>query len=230
MLRNIPSLGACCPIFDEKMFTVKGDHMISDSQRVSLTFNRNFRLRNNSPGGRWGVPPGDVTGVYQLQDTPGTLGRFAYDITISPTVLNHFAVGYNRFGNLNQSVFVDEGLPETVGFQNLPGTHFPALIFSGQPFQGGGIRAGGRLGSTNAGGSFNGSTIFQDDLTIVRGKHNFKLGFEHRRYYMNIRGRGNESGTFNFSPNQTALPEFINETGHSFASFLMVRLRAQTAM
>ncbi|MCW5965200.1 MAG: hypothetical protein KIT83_14275, partial [Bryobacterales bacterium] len=83
------------------------------------------------------------------------------------------------------------------------------------------IGAGGRLGSNNAGGSFNGSTIIANDLTIVKGRHNFKVGFEHRRYYLNDQGRGNTSGTFNFSPNQTAQPGFINQTGHSFASFLM---------
>ncbi|MEJ7604870.1 MAG: hypothetical protein WKF37_01035, partial [Bryobacteraceae bacterium] len=97
---------------------------------------------------------------------------------------------------------------------------FPRLNFSGQPFQGGGIGAGGQLGSNNAGGSFNGSTIFSNDLTIVRGAHNVKVGVDHRRYYFNEQGRGNSSGTFNISPNQTALPGFINETGHSFASFL----------
>lgn len=220
MLRNVPALGACCPLFDEKMLTTKADHIINPYHRVSVTFNRNFRERNNSPGGRWGVPPGIPTGVYQLQNTPGTLGRVAYDWTLSPSILNHFAIGYNRFGNLNQSVFVDQDLPQTVGFQNLPGTHFPALIFGGQPFQGGGIGAGGRLGSTNAGGSYNGSTILANDLNIIRGKHNFKIGFDHRRYYFNLRGRGNESGTFNFQPDQTAMPGFLAQTGHSFASFL----------
>lgn len=220
MLRNIPSIGTCCPFFDEKMYTIKGDQIINSSNRISITFNRNLRARNNSPGGRWGVPPGLPTGVYQNQDTPGVLGRFAYDATITPTILNHFAVGYNRFGNLNQSVFVDQNIPQTVGFVNLPGTHFPRLNFSGQPFQGGGIGASGQLGSSSAGGSFNGSTILGNDLTIVRGAHSFKVGVDHRRYYFNEQGRGNESGTFNFSPNQTALPGFINETGHSFASFL----------
>jgi hypothetical protein len=202
------------------MYTIKGDHIFHPSHRISTTLNRNLRARNNSPGGRWGDPPGSPTGVYQWQETPGVLGRVAYDWTVTPTVLNHFAVGYNRFGNLNQSVFVDQNLPQEVGFQNLPGTHFPGLVFGGQPFQGGGIGAGGRLGSQNAGGEYNGSTIFANDLTLVRGKHNFKVGFEHRRYYTNSFGRFNESGTFNFSPASTAAPGFPNQTGHSFASFL----------
>ncbi|MEZ5351830.1 MAG: carboxypeptidase regulatory-like domain-containing protein [Bryobacteraceae bacterium] len=220
MLRNIPNLGACCPNFNEWMLNLKGDHTFNSSHRVSALYNRNFRERNNSPGGRWGEPPGRPTGVYQLQNTPGTMGRFSWDSTVTPTILNHFALGYNRFGNLNQSVFVDEDWPQKIGIQNVPGTHFPTLQFRGLPHQGGGVGAGGRLGSANRGGSYNGSTILQDDISFIRGKHNFKLGFEHRRYYFNQRSKSG-SGDFFFSPNQTAQPGFLNQTGHSFASFLL---------
>ncbi|MGH9722617.1 MAG: carboxypeptidase regulatory-like domain-containing protein, partial [Bryobacteraceae bacterium] len=220
MLTNIPSINTCCPHFDETMYLVKGDHLVSSNHRLSATLNRNLRKRNNSPGGRWGTPPGTPTSVYQLQNTPGVIGRFAYDWTMRPTLLNHFAIGYNRFGNNNESVFVDQGWPEKIGLQNVAGTHFPVLTFAGRPEQGGGIGAGGRLSSGNRGGSFNGSTIIQDDLTHIRGKHNFKFGFEQRRYYYNTRGKSG-SGDFAFSSNQTALPGFTTQTGHSFASFLL---------
>jgi hypothetical protein len=220
MLNNMPAFGACCPNFDEKMLTVKGDHLFSSSHRMSALYNRNFRERNNSPTGRWGIPPGRPTGVYQLQKTPGTAVRLSYDTTVRPTVLNHFAIGYNRFGNANESVFVDQDWPQKLGIQNVPGTHFPVLTFAGQPFQGGGIGAGGRLGSGNRGLGYNGSTIIQDDVSMVRGTHNFKVGFEHRRYYYNNRNKSG-SGDFNFTPNQTAQPGFLNQTGHSFASFLL---------
>jgi hypothetical protein len=220
MLNNIPALGACCPFFDEMMLTVKGDHNFNTNHRVSAMFNRNFRERNNSPGGRWDIPPGLPTGVYQNQNTPGTMGRFSYDWTMRNNLLNHFAMGYNRFGNINESVFVDQDWPAKLGLQNVPGTHFPVLTFSGQPFQGGGIGAGGRLASGSRGGSYNGSTIIQNDTTYIRGKHNIKFGAEHRRYYTNIRTKSG-SGDFAFSPNQTAQPGYLNQTGHSFASFLL---------
>jgi hypothetical protein len=148
------------------------------------------------------------------------MGRFSYDWTVRPTILNHFRAGYNRFGNMNESVFVDQDWPQRIGMQNVPGTHFPALIFQGQPFQGGGIGAGGRLGSFNAGGSYNGSTIIQNDTSIIRGSHNIKLGMETRRYYFNQRIKSG-SGTFTFIPDTTAQLGFIAETGHSFASFLL---------
>jgi len=220
MLNNMPAIGTCCPEFRERMLTFKGDHNINSSHRLSGMLNRNFRTRYNSGSPRWGAPPGLPTGVYQNQDTPGTMARLAYDFTLTPTLLGRVNLGYNRFGNMNESVFVDQDWPAKLGMQNTAGTHFPVLNFAGQPFQGGGIGAGGRLGSGNRGGSFNGSTIGQVDFTKVSGKHNFKFGFEQRRYYYNSRNKSG-SGDFNFSPNQTAQPGFINQTGHSFASFLL---------
>lgn len=220
MLNNIPTLGGCCPVFDEKMLTVKGDQILSSNHRLSGLINRNFRARNNSPTGRWGNPPGRPTGVYQWQDTPGTMVRLSHDWTVTPSILNHLAIGYNRFGNLNQSVYVDQDWPAQIGIRNVPGTHFPTLQFQGNPYQGGGVGAGGRFGSANRGGSFNGSTITQDDVTMIRGKHNFKMGWELRAYYYNVRNKSG-SGDFFFNPLQTAHPQFTNETGHSFASFLL---------
>jgi hypothetical protein len=220
MQLNYPAISTCCPVFDQRIYAAKFDHNFTEKHRVSAYYNHTYRLRNNSPGGRWGEPPNTPTGVYQLQYTPGRMVRVAYDWTISPNVINHAAIGYNRFGNLNQSVFIDQDWPSKIGLQNVDQTHFPTLVFGGTVYQGGGIGAGGRLGSGNAGGSYNGSTIFMDDLTIVRGSHNFKTGFELRKYYYNIRNRSG-SGNFNFNPVQTGLPGFAESTGHSFASFLL---------
>lgn len=220
LLNNMISLGACCPVFDEKMYQVKVNHVFSDRHRLAVYYSFNDRVRNNSPGGRWGAPPNTPTGVYQLQSTPGTLARIAHDWTVSPSVLNHFAIGYNRFGNINESVFVDQDWASKIGLRNTAPTTFPALVFEGQPILGGGIGAGGRLGSESRGLSYNGSTIIQDDLTWIRGKHNIKAGFEMRFYYVNNRGKSG-TGQFNFSSIQTQLPGFNAQTGHAFASFLL---------
>ncbi len=221
MLNNVSALTTCCPVFDESILGAKVDHVFGPRHRLAAYYNHQHRLRNSSPPGRWGLPPESPTGVYQLQETPSRLVRVAGDWTIHPALLNHFAAGYNRFGNLNQSVYADQGWPAQIGLQHLPGTHFPVLTFGGAAYQGGGIGAGGRLGSAAAGGSVNGSTILTDDVTFLHGAHNFKAGVEHRRYYFNDRGRSNDSGTFNFQPTQTALPGYADSTGHAFASFLL---------
>ncbi|MBI2687049.1 MAG: TonB-dependent receptor [Acidobacteria bacterium] len=220
MLNNTPALSSGSPEFRERMLTFKGDHNFTEKHRLSGMVNRNFRNRYNSGSPRWGIPPGTPTNVFQNQNTPGTMVRLAYDFTLTPTLLGRANLGYNRFGNINESYYVDQDWPAKVGLQNVPGTHFPYLTFSGQPYQGGGIGANGRLSSNNRGGSFNGSTIGQVDFTKVSGKHNYKFGFENRRYYYNTRNKSG-SGDFAFSPNQTAQPGFLNQSGHSFASFLL---------
>ena len=220
LLNNMISLGSGQPVFDEKMYTAKGDHVFNEKHRMSISYNHNDRVRNNSPGGRWSNPPGTPTGVFQLQATPGYLGRFNENWSITPTILNRFAIGYNRFGNANESVFVDQDWASKIGLKNTAPTTFPALTFGGQPILGGGIGAGGRLGSENRGVSYNGSWIIQDDLTMIRGKHSFKMGFELRKYYQNNRGKSG-TGSFAFNAAQTQLPGFATQTGHAFASFLL---------
>ena len=225
LLLNMISLGSGSPVFDEKMYTIKGDHVINSKHNMSVSFNHNDRVRNNSPGGRWAAPPDTPTNVFQLQKTPGYIARFSENWSISPRILNRFALGYNRFGNFNESVFVDQDWASKIGLKNTAPTTFPALVFGGQPILGGGIgaplgAAGGRLGSENRGVSQNGSWIIQNDLTIIRGKHSFKTGFEYRAYYQNVRGKSG-TGQFNFSPTQTQQPGFATQTGHAFASFLL---------
>src|SRR5262245_28113218 len=147
MLNNIPNLSSGQPIFDERMYMAKIDHKFNDSHRISALYNQNYRNRIHSPGGRWGAPPELPTGVYQQQYTPGRMVRLAYDWTISSNLLNHVALGYNRFGNRNESVYVDQDWPQQIGLQNVPGTHFPAPFFGGATIQ------GGNIGAPNASGS-----------------------------------------------------------------------------
>ena len=68
--------------------------------------------------------------------------------------------------------------------------------------------------------SYEGSTIVQDDLTFIMGKHSIKTGFEGRFYYVD---NENADGTasYNFNSAQTNLPGFDQQTGHAYASFLL---------
>lgn len=231
LLNNMLSLSSGSPVFDEKMYMGKVNHTFNEAHRIGVYFNHNDRVRNNSPTGRWGNPPNTPTGVYQLQSTPGYMVRFSEDWTVSPTVLNHFAIGYNRFGNFNESVYVDQDWASKIGLQNTAPTTFPAIRFTGQQLLGGqigSVTSGiGRLGSENRGFTYNGSTIIQDDVTIIKGKHNLKAGFEFRMYYINNSGKSG-TGQFDFSSVQTQQPGFNASTGHAFASFLLGQVSAAT--
>ncbi len=217
MVRNKAALGTCCPFFDLRTKSIKGDHNITQRHRVSGLLNSEYRIRNNGPGPRFEPVPGLPTQAWQDQFTPSQMVRMSLNSTLSPTMLNRFSGGYNRFRNTNESVFVGQGLAEKIGVRGTAPTHFPRMNFSGNEWQGGTI---GQIGSSAAGGSFNGSWIFQDDLTIIKGAHSFRLGWEYRRYFYNSRSK-NGSGNFNFSPVQTRLPGFATQTGNAFASFVL---------
>jgi len=66
----------------------------------------------------------------------------------------------------------------------------------------------------------NGSYIYTDDLTWIRGKHSFRFGYQYSRYFYNDKSLS-DAGSFTFGPRQTDLPGFVGSTGHSFASFLL---------
>ncbi len=221
MLRNTPTLSSGSPEFDLRSYAFKGDHHFSQRHHASGYFNYIERARYNSIGGRWPPLPGPPTGVMQWQVVDGRTARLSEDWTISPTLLNRIALGFNRFGNSNNSYYLNQDWPQKIGLQNVPGTHFPRFNFgAGRPEQGAGIGAGGNLGSNTRGFGANGSWILQDDVTIIRRAHSIRVGFEHRKYYYNSRPISG-SGDFVFSPVATHQPGFSNQTGHSFASFLL---------
>ncbi len=221
MLRNTPTISTSSPEFDLRSYAFKGDHSFSHRHRASGYFNYIERARYNSIGGRWPPIPGTPTNVMQWQVVDGRTARLSEDWTIGPTLLNHVALGFNRFGNANNSYYLNQDWPSKIGLQNVPGTHFPRFNFGpGRPEQGAGIGAGGNLGSNTRGFGANGSWIVQDDVTIIRRAHSIRVGFEFRKYYYNTRPLSG-SGDFVFSPVQTHQPGFANQTGHSFASFLL---------
>jgi hypothetical protein len=196
---------------------MKFDQVINSSNKMSFYINREWRTRNNSAGGRYGAPPGSPTNLYQLQDTPSWLIRASENWVISDRLLHHFAFGYNRFQNDNRSVYFNAGWPSRIGLTNQPDTTFPRFAFAGTAILGGNL---GNYGSNSRGSSAEGSTIVQDDLTIILGKHSIKTGFEGRFYFVDNEN-ADATANYNFNAAQTTLPGFDTQTGHAYGSFLL---------
>jgi hypothetical protein len=216
LLNNQPVLATCCPVFDQNTIAVKMDQVINARHRASFYVNREWRTRNNSPAGRYGAPPGSPTNLYQLQKTPSWMFRASENWVISDRLMHRFAFGYNRFENDNRSVYFNAGWPSRIGLTNQPDTTFPRFAFGGTAILGN----LGNFGSVSRGLSYEGSTIIQDDLTFITGRHSIKAGFEGRFYFVD---NENADGTasYNFNSAQTNLPGFDQSTGHAYASFLL---------
>ena len=101
MIRNTPNISGCCPYFHEHVYTVKMDHNINEKEHFSAYYNQGYRERNNHSGGGYLPIPGPPTTMWQDQLTPSRMVRASLNSTITPTLLNRFAAGFNRFLNQN---------------------------------------------------------------------------------------------------------------------------------
>lgn len=220
LLRNIPTINGQ-PVFHLETWGVKGDHQINSKNQLSAYYNHSFRSRFNNGSGNFLPFPGPASSSWQQQITPGHLARVSLTSTLTPTLINRAAAGFNRFLNENGAFpsTINADLASAIGLQNLPGTLFPVIRFNGpgSALQGNSIS---RMGVGFADFSPNGSWIYQDDLTWLHGAHTFRFGYEYKRYFYNDRALS-DAGDFTFSARQTDSPGQLTATGDSFASFLL---------
>jgi carboxypeptidase family protein len=144
--------------------------------------------------------------------------RFGWDRTISPTLLNHFTVGFNRLNDPSRGVAVTgQDWEKTLGISGASGIGFPGFSFGGSPIVGGYQGFGG--------GSFDiaipNSLIFADSVSWVRGRHSLRMGFEWRHSQFSRIANANTSPNFDFENLQTAVFANDKQTGDPFASFLL---------
>ncbi len=229
MVNNIDRVADCCPFFDLRVWGVKGDHNISDKHRISGYFNHSYRLRQNNAGrenGRYLPIPGPVTSTWKDQYTPGRMVRLSLNSTLTPTIMNRLAGGFNRFFNSNgaRQDTINKGWAEKIGIQNTSPAGFPRFSFTGNSFQGGTIA---QIGAGEVYPGANGSYVVTDDVTWIHGRHSTKFGYQFTRYYYNERNP-NGSGSYTFSALTTDFPGQLSSTGHAFAGFLLGAARNAT--
>jgi hypothetical protein len=217
-LRNLRGISNQ-PRFDLNTFTGKFDQTITDRQKLSFYYSDNGRVRFNGSGRAYAPIPGSASSSYNLQSIYGTMIRLGYDWTISPTLLNHFAGGYNNFDNIHVPASYGQDWPSKLGLTGVQNLTFPLIQFNAGTFaQGSQMTA---MGNNSYGDSPNGSYIFMDEATWIHGGHSVKFGAEVRKYFYTEPWNWGASGTFTFRPGITADPAHLGTTGYTFASFLL---------
>jgi hypothetical protein len=144
--------------------------------------------------------------------------RFGWDDTLSPRLLNHFNVGFNRLNDPSRGVSVTgQDWEQTLGIGGASGPGFPQFSFGGSPI-GVGYQGFG-------GGSFDNaipnSLIVADSVSWIRGRHSLRMGFEWRHSQFSRISNANTSPNFSFQNLQTAFAPNDTQTGDPFASFLL---------
>ena len=127
---------------------------------------------------------------------------------ISPTLINEFRLGYNRFTANVTGPDVNANIAQLLGIPNVSGAYLP-----------------GGLPLTVGTPSFNAleNITLKDDMTWVKNTHSFKFGYDLLHMRQDYHSLGSPSGSFSFDgangltgSGTTGIP---NTGGISFASF-----------
>ena len=207
------------PILDHYTFAIKIDQNISEKHKISGFYNYAYKpWENNDQGGLWDItdPYGGPLSKARWQNGLGQLSRLNYDYAISPTMINHLTINYNRYTNpsINTNASVDGAAQ--LGISGLHSQGYPYINWG----------AGPSFSIANAGYPINDvihnvAWGFGDTFNVVHGRHFMKAGFQMQGYQLNNLPDANP--TFGFASRGTAIPNdpMSSFTGFSFASYLL---------
>jgi len=196
-------------------FSGRADHQLTTKDRISFLFLRGNWDIDYSAGVAPGLPrPFNGNAVWSRKNSSG---RFVWDRMISARVLNSFRFSTQReegtVTTLN-SVNPNDKWNEKLGILNTPGPDrgLPGLGFTEYTSWSGNGWGVDRGKNTNV----------NNDLTIIRGRHNFKTGFNFASDVWFGGGQHRPNGSFTFSQLATSIPgdQSLN-SGNAFASFLL---------
>ncbi len=212
---------------NDDAFMYKLDYHIDDDHRISFSHWYSwFRTTKNIDG--HGLGCGTICGNPLDRQFPNkTAGggfRVNYDWTVSPTVLNHFAMGYSQTNPRR-------GRDPRMGHSTIPIPGLPS-DFAGYPS----IDTSGYLGLGNAGQQPNDPSLTENYLwsntvSVLRGRHQVKFGGEYWDLnYNNLNGtqNGGPLGVHTFDNKLTSQPNAANfaSQGSSWASFILGQVQS----
>jgi hypothetical protein len=190
-------------------YDTKIDHNFSDKNRIFGRFSEVVnRAVGNQIGLNWRLLDG--TGVLQ----PVNQGNAVISDTevFSPTLLNEVRLGYNRWRQSRTPPGLNENWAQQLGIPNVSGVTFPTFFDSnGSQFFTASF-PGGVLDQNSQ------SYTFQDNVTVIRGTHSFRMGYELLKSTGNTLLQSQPGGIFYFGG--TANP-FTPNTGNDFAALLL---------
>ncbi len=202
-------------VIDDTHWSLKFDHAVTANNRFAYYMSR----QNQNVQNTFTFPGPLGTGLGANTQRPENY-RLNHDLVISPTVLLHSTFGFTRqqqgWDNPAQKGWGSRiGLPLS-GLSDA----FPVVRFTGAD----GLSAWGvQDGKVSNGTQFNWTFHFTQSLSVIRGKHEIKMGWDFRRLrtFSDPPDLAGTNGRYVFARSQTASPTAIATTGHAFASLLL---------
>jgi hypothetical protein len=201
--------------------SVKLDHNIGDKSKISF-YTSNYLYYANA---RNDDLPAPITSTRNRKIFADTY-QLHYDYTLNPTTVLHFGFGFVR-GDHNDNYLPDSlaFVPASIGLNGSYTTGMPVIGGIGNSTVGGFSTAYGiGVGSPVVNLADKPSLVL--NATNIRGNHTYKIGLQWR-LDTTINKNAIAAPSFNFSPNETALPYLQttsiggNSIGLPYASYLL---------
>jgi len=196
----------------QNKYSLKVDHTFTPNHRVGFFYNNSNFNQAVGPGGPPGLPLPLWDGQVQTFETEAY--RVTHDWTLTPRLLNHFAIGGNLFYKVSASANAVGNWQGRLCMKNVPDCdiNFPVASFS--EFS--------TWGSTSFNGTEQPLWSIKEDLSYIRGSHTFKFGGSFQSQRANGYGQQNIMGSAGFSFLGSSVPGATAfNSGSSFASFLL---------
>lgn len=204
---------------NENQINVKIDHAFSDRHRLNGFFYKDVLEQLDPLGGggeRTAFPGGPTPSAYNRNRNHWV--RLADDFVLSPTMLNHIGIGWTRFLTTIDSASINQDWPTKLGLTGVntaANNSFPCISFPGSGYS--------SLGHPNCNSrtlQTNNALQFDESLSVVRGAHSLKFGYEYRFMETNGIDSYRAAGLFAFNALETGVPN-QPRTGNAMASFLL---------
>ncbi len=215
------------PDVEQHMPSVKVDHNFNERHKLSAVYAYTLRPRELIvSGGMWSFtePHGGVLSRSRMQRIKAQLVRLSYDTTITPQVLNHFNLSYNRMANPLHSYWYQTDGAAALGISGVHTDGYPRIEWGSGPYVS--LRAPGYPEKMFE--VYMGSGL-RDTVSFATSRHLIKVGVDLRRNSENT--RPSQDVRFNFSPLATSVPGEVfagTRTGYSFASYLLGLVQSVT--
>jgi hypothetical protein len=200
-------------VFDRTIWSLKLDHNFAANHRVNFWMSRETQESFDTTA----IPGPLGQGIINGQK-PWNY-RINHDYSFTPTFFMHTLLSESAQRQTWDNPLQD-GFGSTFGVPNLPrdADATPRFRFDGPA----GLTAWGvQDGKVRQGGQNNDTLMITQGYTLIKGRHEYKFGWDAR--WLQTLGFDNagSNGQYIFNRNQTALPTALTSTGHEFASFLL---------
>ncbi len=201
---------------DNDQGDIKIDHVLSERDSFMFRYSRGDRTFIVPLN----VPDVPFNGYFSANEfLPQVINNrgavISHTHTFSPRIVNEARFGFNRLYATVTPRSNGKNLATDFGVRGVP-----------SDLQSNGLTVVGITGFSSLGDSFDtrrGQNVFHmlDNLTIIAGKHSFKMGIEHRRTQFNLGQGSSPRGSFSYNGVFSQSPLSRAGTGSPFADFLL---------